>query len=163
MTKLLNEIAIWKLEAKSENSSRYFYHLNEANEILQGKKNYVIGRKGTGKTAISEHITKIGNGKNGVFTEKLTFKNFPFNELYDLNDKKYTLPNQYITLWRYLIYSFICRMMLKNPNINSEVRDSLSLSYDVDPITRLPRIVQEWTKDDFEILDINKKQKKTSK
>ncbi len=155
--KLLTEIADWQLEAKSEDNNRYFYHLNEANDILLGKKNYVIGRKGTGKTAISEHISKIGNGENNIYTEKLSFKNFPFNELYNLNDTKYTLPNQYITIWKYLIYSFICRMMLKNPNIKSDVRESLSLSYNIDPITRLPRIVQKWTDADFEVLEIGKK------
>ena len=157
MNKLLQEVSEWQLEAKSEDNYRYFYHLSEVDSILQGKKNYLIGRKGTGKTAISEHIAKMGDGKNGVFTEKLSFKNFPFNELYELNNTKYTPPNQYITLWKYLIYSFICRMMLKNPNINSDVRESLSLSYDLDPITRLPRIVEEWTSNDFEVLAIGNK------
>lgn len=157
MNKTLNEISDWQLEAKSEDSNRYFFHLSEAKEILQGKKNYVIGRKGTGKTAISEHITTIGTGKEGIFTEKLSFKNFPFNELYELNDTKYTLPNQYITLWKYLIYSFVCRLMLKNTKIKSDVRESLSLSYSIDPITRLPRIVQTWTNTDFEVLEIGNK------
>ncbi len=161
MNDLLNEIANWQLEAKSEDNQRYFYHLNEASEILQGKKNYVIGRKGTGKTAISEHIGKASNNTS-VFTEKLSFKNFPFNELYELNDTKYTLPNQYITLWKYLIYSFICRMMLKNQNINSDVRESLSLSYDIDPITRLPRIVKKWTDNEFEVLEIGRASNKNS-
>ncbi len=157
MNQLLAKISEWQLEAKSEDNLRYFYHLNEVDLILQGKKNYLIGRKGTGKTAISEHIAKMGNGTAGIYTEKLSFNNFPFNELYELNNKKYTSPNQYITLWKYLIYSFICRMMLKNPKINSDVGDSLSLSYDIDPISGLRRIVEEWTSNEFEILEIGKK------
>lgn len=48
-------------------------------------------------------------------------------------------------------------MMLKNPKINSDVRESLSLSYDLDPITRLPRIVEEWTSNEFEVLEIGKR------
>lgn len=162
MNEFFNEIADWQLEAKAEDSNRYFFHLNEATAILQGRKNYVIGRKGTGKTAISEHIAKIGTGANDIYTEKLSFKNFPFNELYGLNDNNYTLPNQYITLWKYLIYSFVCRMMLKNKNINSEVRDSLGHSYDLDPITRLPRIVKKWTDSSFEVSEIGKKEQSTS-
>jgi hypothetical protein len=158
MNHFFNEIADWKLEAKAEDSNRYFFHLAEATSILHGRKNYVIGRKGTGKTAISEHISKIGNGKDNVYTEILSFKNFPFNELYSLSDNNYTLPNQYITLWKYLIYSFVCRMMLKNQNISSDVRDSLGLSYDLDPITRLPRIVKKWTDSNFEVLEIGKKE-----
>jgi hypothetical protein len=141
MNKLIEEIAEWQIEAKSEDNERYFFHLSEAKEILLGKKNYVIGRKGTGKTAICEHITNVGNGSNNIYTEKLSFKFFPFNDLYGLNDEKYTMPNQYITIWKYLIYSFVCRMMLKNSNINEDVREELSLSYNLDPITNLTVIV----------------------
>lgn len=149
---LIKEIATnWKLEAKSEDNGRYFYHLNEVETILSGSKNYVIGRKGTGKTAISEFILNEGKDLDKIFCEKLSFKNFPFNYLYDLSNSQYTPPNQYITLWKYLIYSFICRLMLKNNNINSQVRDSLSISYDTDPITNLPVIISNWTQDNFKI------------
>jgi len=148
---LIKEIATnWKLEAKSEDVGRYFYHMNEVEAILSGSKNYVIGRKGTGKTAISEFILTKGK-QEGIYCEKLSFKNFPFNDLYDLTNEKYTPPNQYITLWKYLIYSMICRLMLKNENINSQVRESLSLSYSTDPITNLPVIISSWTNSDFKI------------
>lgn len=95
MNPLLQEISEWQLEAKSEDNLRYFYHLKEVDLILQGKKNYLIGRKGTGKTAISEHLAKMGSGNASIYTEKLSFKNFPFNELYELNNTKYTSSNQY--------------------------------------------------------------------
>lgn len=148
---LIKEIATnWKLEAKSEDVGRYFYHMNEVEAILSGSKNYIIGRKGTGKTAISEFILTKGNQEE-IYCEKLSFKNFPFNDLYELTNKKYTPPNQYITLWKYLIYSVICRLMLKNNKINSQVRDSLSLSYSTDPITNLPVIISCWTNSDFRI------------
>jgi len=149
---LIKEIAKnWKLEAKSEDTSRYFYHVNEVETILSGTKNYVIGRKGTGKTAISEFILSESRRTDGVFAEKLSFKNFPFNELYDLHNSKYTPPNQYITLWKYLIYSFICRQMLRNDNINSKVREKLSLSYTSDPISNLPVVISSWTNNNFEV------------
>ncbi len=149
-TDLIKEIATnWKLEAKSEDVSRYFYHMNEVETIMAGSKNYVIGRKGTGKTAISEFI--LNKKGNDIFSEKLSFKNFPFNELYGLSNSKYTPPNQYITLWKYLIYSVICRLMLRNDNINSQVRESLSLSYTTDPITNLPVVISNWTNDNFKV------------
>ncbi|MBO9202037.1 MULTISPECIES: P-loop ATPase, Sll1717 family [Niastella] len=151
-TDLIKEIATnWKLEAKSEDVGRYFYHMNEVEAIISGAKNYVIGRKGTGKTAISEFILGLGKTQKGIFCEKLSFKNFPFNDLYELSNLKYTPPNQYITLWKYLIYSVICRLMLKNNNINSQVRKSLSLSYNTDPITNLPVVVSNWTDANFKL------------
>lgn len=149
---LIKEIATnWKLEAKSEDVGRYFYHMNEVETIMGGAKNYVIGRKGTGKTAISEFIIGKGRSEDGIYCEKLSFKNFPFNDLYNLSNEKYTPPNQYITLWKYLIYSVICRLMLKNNNINSQVRESLSLSYTTDPITNLPVVISNWTNENFKI------------
>lgn len=149
---LIKEIANnWKLEAKSEDVGRYFFHMSEVETILAGTKNYIIGRKGTGKTALSEFILGKGRNSNGIFCEKLSFKNFPFNDLYELSNSKYTPPNQYITLWKYLIYSVICRLMLRNNYINCQVRDSLSLSYTTDPITNLPVVISNWTNDSFKI------------
>lgn len=146
---LLTEISKrWKLDAKLEDTSKYFYSHNEVDDILSGERCYIIGRKGTGKTAISEHLLEKENFK---FSEKLSFKNFPFNELYTLSNSKYTAPNQYISIWKYLIYSFICRMMITNENIESSLREELVKSYGKDPITSLPRTVSNWTKKDFSL------------
>ena len=112
----------WKLEAKQEDT-KYFYFVNEAKELISGKKNIVIGRKGEGKTAIAQYIY---NQKNyNIYTEKMTFKNFPFNTIYKLVDSNYTKPNQYISIWKYLIYTTICKKMIANENISSDIRNQL--------------------------------------
>jgi hypothetical protein len=41
--------------------------------------------------------------------------------------------------------------MLRNNNINSQVRDSLRVSYSPDPITNLPIVISSWTKDSFQV------------
>ena len=104
--KICNE---WKLEAKQE-SSQYFYFVNEVKDILEGRKNLVIGRKGEGKTAIAQYVYE--QKEYNTFTEKLSFKNFPFNILYELSNSQYTHPNQYISIWKYLIYTTICKLMI---------------------------------------------------
>jgi hypothetical protein len=139
----------WKLEAKSENTNRYFFHVNEVEKILEGKRCYVIGRKGTGKTAISEHIAKIK--EFSTFSEKLTFKNFPFNELYILQNNGYTAPNQYITLWKYIIYSFVCKMMAKNEAVDGQIGKLLASLYAPDPVSSLQKWIKKWTANDFGI------------
>src|ERR1035438_3153523 len=144
---LVTEISKWKLEAKLEDIDRYFYFVREAGDVLSGKKAFVIGRKGTGKTAISEHI--CGSHDFETFTEKLTFKNFPFHELYNLKNESYNTPNQYITVWKYLIYSFVCRMMARNENIESDVRNRLEKIFDKEPITSLSRVFSKWTSGEF--------------
>ena len=137
----------WKLEAKLEINKDYFFSFDEVNQIIENKKYYVIGRKGSGKSSISEFILKKMNYE--IFSEKLSFKNFPFNELYGLDNQKYTPPNQYITLWKYLIYSTVAKLMVKNENIDIDIRRKLSEIYSPDPIRSLARTINQWTSAEF--------------
>lgn len=154
MNTILTEISTnWKLEAKQEDSLRYFYHVNEAGEIINGDKFYIIGRKGSGKTAISQYLRNLNkvdaySGFN-FFSEQLTFKSFPFNELYALENTKYTRPNQYITIWKYIIYSCICRQLVKNQNIDRELREVLEKLYPPVDIKSLSKMISNWTTKGF--------------
>lgn len=57
----------WNLEAKQEDD-KYFYYVDEVNAIENGSKCYVIGRKGMGKTAISEYLSQ--KERYNIFSEK---------------------------------------------------------------------------------------------
>jgi cold shock CspA family protein/energy-coupling factor transporter ATP-binding protein EcfA2 len=143
--KLLKEIATWKREAKAENNDQYFWNVKEVAQIQAGDKYFVIGRKGSGKTAICEHFNQMRT--HDVFSDKLSFKNFPFNELYAHKNQKFTTPNQYITLWKYLIYSSVCRMMLKNEAVDSDLRTELGKLYG-DELS-LSRRIGKWVAKEF--------------
>lgn len=117
---LLKEIANWKLEAKLENNKRYFFHTKDTHQIESGERCYVIGRKGSGKTAICEYLKSIHAYDN--FTVKLSFKNFPYNLLYEHSNSAFTYPNQYITIWKYIIYLNVAKLMIGNYNIDAKIR-----------------------------------------
>lgn len=137
----------WSVEAKKENRA-YFYNVQEVNVIVEGRKSFVIGRKGSGKTAIAQYLSEME--QVATFSEKLSFKNFPFNILYSLeNQRDYTSPNQYISIWKYLIYSYICKKMITNENIDSDVREKLTKLYGDPTIKSLNRLVQKWTSKSF--------------
>jgi hypothetical protein len=150
--KVFKEIANWKLEAKLEDNERYFYHLPDLDYLLDGSRCYVIGRKGTGKTAIAQFFLTKRDPK--IFSEKLSFKNFPFNDFYAHDNSRYTPPNQYITFWKYLIYSTIAQLMIKNENIDPKIRVKLEKIYPDINVLNLERKVSNWvsTKIDFKIL-----------
>lgn len=145
---LLHEIAEWRLEAKLEDNERYFFHTSDVSLLENGSRSYLIGRKGTGKTAICEYLYKQTGPKR--FSRKLTFKSFPFNSLYQLENNSFKTPNQYITLWKYLIYSSVAKMMIENQNINSDLRMKLEKVYGNDPVTSLQRTISKWTSKNFE-------------
>lgn len=145
---ILHKIANqWKLEAKLEDTQKYFFYSSEVDSILKKDKCYVIGRKGSGKSAICEYLIK--RKEYNVFSTKLSFKNFPFNELYHLENQKYTQPNQYITLWKYLIYSHVCKLMVTNENISPSIREELEKLYPKNDIKSLARTISKWTSAEF--------------
>lgn len=146
---VLEEIAEWKLEAKLEDNDRYFYHIRDLQRIERGSHCYVIGRKGTGKTAISEYLLRQRSPK--IFSVKLSFKNFPFNDLYKLENNSYQPPNQYITLWKYLIYSHVAKLFIDNENIDLGIRNELEKVYPKDVGTTLAQTLTHLTGKNFDI------------
>lgn len=115
MNDTFSEISSWPIEAREESGSEYFFHFSDVSLIEKGLKNYVIGRKGTGKTAIADYLHSRQH--HDKFSRLLSFKNFPFNSLYTFADEDYNRPNQYITIWTYVIYHYICSMMADNGKV----------------------------------------------
>jgi hypothetical protein len=154
MSKLLTEIAEnWNREAKREDSDRYFYFYDQVKQIIAGKKNFVIGRKGSGKTAINEYIYNLHNTET-IFAKTISFADFPYKQLYNLKDSRYSQKSEYMTIWKYIIYSSICELMLANGGIDEDVRLKLSSSYKKDLLTELPRKIEKWTSNSFNIPNI---------
>lgn len=149
MVNLYQEIVSnWSVEAKKENLS-YFYNVDELQSILDGKKAFVIGRKGSGKTSIAQHL--VSQKRYDIFCQPLSFKNFPFNILYGLNNRDYTEPNQYISIWKYLIISYICKKMISNNNIDESIRNQLGKIYGDNPEKSLKMVIGKWTSKNFGI------------
>jgi hypothetical protein len=144
---VLREVASWKREARSEDNDRYFWHVNEVDQVTRGDRYFVIGRKGSGKTAICEYFSRITSPD--TFAVRLSFKNFPFNDLYSRPNQQYTNPNQFITIWKYVIYSSVCRLMIKNEAVDSRTRGELEKIYGGN--ASLSRLVGEWVSSEFAV------------
>ena len=102
-------------EAKGdENLDKYFVTIPEFEAIKRGEYRYIIGRKGTGKTAIIEKI-KLDSKKNPLsFYSALSLRNFPLNSFRALRDKSFRDKSQYTPIWLFLIYIEICKMILED-------------------------------------------------
>jgi cold shock CspA family protein len=143
----LAEISRWKVEAKLEDIKRYFYTVPELEDILDGHASYVIGRKGTGKTALVEYLSE--QPRENLITTKLTFKNFPFNELYSQTNNSYTRPNQFITIWKLIIYSAICRLIADDPRCDPLIARTINKAFPPPESDNLGTIVEKWISGDF--------------
>lgn len=126
----MDEIRRWKLESNEEDTSRYFYAVPGVSDLQDGSTCFVVGRKGSGKTAIAEHIR--GTIGHEVFSRSLSFKSFPIKDLYALRDESFSKSSEYITIWKMVIYTAICDMMADNHNIDPEITTDLRKYFDID-------------------------------
>lgn len=93
------------------NISDYFID-NQYKESLVNKFIYfVIGRKGTGKSALYNwlHRNQVANGN---MVSNLSFNDFPFEKLLQLSDDDFAKPNQYQSIWRNIIYSEFAKLLV---------------------------------------------------
>lgn len=93
----------------------YFIDENYWSKLVEGNKFFVIGRKGTGKSAICRWI-KNQEQEKGIIVSNLSFKNFPFEKLLNLSDDDFACPNQYQSIWRNIIYSEIAKCIVLDAN-----------------------------------------------
>ncbi|TPL81208.1 hypothetical protein FJ941_16395 [Mesorhizobium sp. B2-3-13] len=147
--RILKEIKDWKLEAKLDDIKRYFFNIRQLDEIVSGDSCYIVGRKGTGKTALVQYISELARPHK--FATKLSFKNFPFNELYKQENSQFTRPNQYITLWKLIIYSFVCRMMVADGSLDPLLRDRIRKAFPPVNSDSLNALIGRWVAGDVGI------------
>ncbi|MFB3919571.1 MAG: P-loop ATPase, Sll1717 family [Candidatus Velamenicoccus archaeovorus] len=95
------------------NLGEYFLDFDYSKSIITGDAAFIIGRKGTGKSALYNWIEK--KQKDGdVLVANLSFKDFPFEKLLNLSDDQFAVPNQYQTIWRNIILSELACLILKD-------------------------------------------------
>lgn len=99
-------------EAKGDrNLPEYFVPVPEYNGIIAGDYRYVIGRKGTGKTAICERIRIFADNDPLCFTCSLSLRNFPLPLIRAMRDRSLADKSQFVPIWTFLILVEIARLV----------------------------------------------------
>lgn len=137
----------WKLQAKMEDMSKMFYEIEEYSQIKNGEKCFIIGRKGSGKSAISEYITS--QIRYNHFFEELRLGNFSFSEVVNIvneNDDEVNNDYFYVLVWKYIILGTVLRLMSKNKNIDSKITEILSNVFPENPweSKSFAKILRQW-------------------
>lgn len=104
-------------EAKGDSNLKdYFYEFPGFDDIMKGKYRYIIGRKGSGKTAVIEVVKNKVNNDPLSFYSEMSLKDFPVTILKELRDKGYQGKSQYVPVWEFLILSQICKIIIYQDN-----------------------------------------------
>ncbi len=127
-----NDVEWGSDEAKDDNLlPTYFVKIPEYEGILEGNYRYVIGRKGSGKTAMVEMIKNEMSENPLVFHKYVSLKNFPLQILKSMRDKGMEDKSQYVKIWKYLILNDLASLILNDNGIEN-----------VDLITSLRNYIQ---------------------
>ncbi len=122
-------------EAKGDrNLVKYFLKIPEYDGILDGKYRYVIGRKGTGKTAIIERIREEVESNALWQGASLSLRDFPLSLIRKLRDKSYQDKSQFVPVWKFLMLVEICKFIATDQSAEphqevSELREFIKLNF----------------------------------
>ncbi|WP_293371428.1 hypothetical protein [Nevskia sp.] len=103
----------------------YFVSTSAVSEIASKSKFLVLGRKGSGKTAIVRHFTE-NNGGMGL-SRALSLKGYPWAIHAERADKGAASIETYVSSWRYLIAVEMAMLALQNPISMPWMDDAKSL------------------------------------
>jgi hypothetical protein len=145
---LLHHISQWKLDARNEDMTKLYYQTAQFDAVQTGKSFIVVGRKGSGKTALGEHLISTSGSRNSL---KLSLKDFPLKQFAEFKDSRFFDASQYVPIWRYTILSSICWLMSRDPNLDYGTRRELGQYFKGDLRAGLGRLLQEWTSSEFGI------------
>lgn len=99
-------------EAESDrNLVRYFLETDSFLRIFKGDKMYVIGRKGTGKSAIYLTIEKVDH--QDILTSGLTFDNYSWQIHNKIKDTSRSVDFAYVNTWKYIILLELAKLVVK--------------------------------------------------
>ena len=101
---LLRKVDFGEIDGYGDpNLEKYFLDNGYWDRIVNNRVFFVVGKKGTGKSAIFRMIENESINKGSIVVNK-DFGEFPFEKLLKLNDDSFAKPNQYQTIWRNVIF-----------------------------------------------------------
>ncbi|WP_018754205.1 P-loop ATPase, Sll1717 family [Paenibacillus terrigena] len=98
-----------------EKLKEYFYPIPGYEGIITGDKRYVIGRKGTGKTAICERLRIESSSNSHWYTTNLSLRGFPLGSFRTLRNRSFKDKSQYVPIWKFLMLTEMARLVLSDP------------------------------------------------
>lgn len=115
-----NEINWGPDEAKGDiHLQDYFLKIPDYDRLISGGKRFVIGRKGTGKTAILQKIVIDSKNNPQFFCRELTLKEFPITDLRALRDKSMQDKSQYVNIWSFLILIETAKLAIQDEGVKN--------------------------------------------
>ena len=162
----LASIDLGRNDAKFDHLDRYFLDTGVVDRIYSRDRSIIIGRKGTGKTAIAYYINSQCSGDYSRFSNILSFKDIPVALLEQFKDIEHKLSNRFVLLWRYIFLIEITKLLLKDNSVTSSEIEPLKTFIDLNfpTLKRSPReylkaTIESKFKVDFQVVGAERTRK----
>lgn len=95
----------------------YFVEFPGYDEVLSGKKRYIIGRKGTGKSAILQKLRLDSEADSTSFFTDVSLRDFPLNDFKSLGDRSQQDKSKYVSAWKFLLLMEVAGLLVQDNSI----------------------------------------------
>lgn len=129
---ILERVDFGHIDAEADpNLIRYFLETDSYKRIFNGDKMYVIGRKGTGKSAI--YLTIEGIKNPDILVSGLSFDYYPWHIHNIIKDETKSIDFAHVNTWKYIILLELAKLVIKeqrddSPELN-EIKEYLQNIY----------------------------------
>src|SRR4051794_24710193 len=106
-----------RIDAESEAQLSDFFIRTDAYARVEDQDHIVVvGRKGTGKTAIYKTLLQRQNNYNNYFVAGLQFRDYPWGVHQEVRDTTAAPVERYSASWKFLILVELSKLILTSAN-----------------------------------------------
>lgn len=102
-------------DAKNDLSlEKYFVEFPGYEDILTGEKRYIIGRKGTGKSAILQKLRLQAQADPTSFAMDVSLRDFPLTDFKSIGDRSLQDKSKYVSAWKFLLLTELANLVMQD-------------------------------------------------
>lgn len=105
-------------DAKNDEAlEKYFVEFPGYEEILKGGKRYIIGRKGTGKSAILQKLRLQAQAEATSFAMDISLRDFPLTDFKSIGDRSLQDKSKYVAAWKFLLLTELADLVMQDNSV----------------------------------------------
>lgn len=119
---IINLPSFGDVAAEDDSVLKYFLSTDAALKVREGSAQLILGRKGSGKTALVRHFTDKSST-----SEALNLGQYPWNVHEQRSDPAVSDVEAYVSSWRYLIAVKLASLIIAHPSTNLSTTEAVSV------------------------------------
>ena len=123
--KAARNIDFGKNEGSIDSLEKYFFDSGIVDKLGNDKRTLIIGRKGTGKTAIASHLSTRAIFSYNNFTNVMSFRDVPVNLLESFSDENFSASGKFVSAWKLILLIELSKQIVKNETIAPDSEQKL--------------------------------------